>query len=84
MVLNLLYLYLLTLFSKYLILWKIKVTTILNYAPAVNDPISNELFKYTDYLIVNEVEASQLSGVEIKDLIEDVKRYFSDKAENYN
>ena len=37
------------------------MTTILNFAPATNE-LMNDLFCNTDYLILNEIEAEQLSG----------------------
>jgi len=39
----------------------------LNFAPAAKD-FSTELFSYTDYLILNEVEAEQLSHLECESL----------------
>ena len=41
------------------------MTTILNFAPAIATKDRN-LFNDVDYLILNEVEAHQLSGLEIK------------------
>ena len=41
--------------------------TILNFAPA-NDSADHSLFSNTDYLILNEVEAEQLSGLEVKSI----------------
>lgn len=43
----------------------------LNFAPATH-LVENDLFSNTDYLILNEVEASQLSNTEIKS-VEDAK-----------
>jgi sugar/nucleoside kinase (ribokinase family) len=48
-----------------------KVTTILNFAPAIQIP-SNEIFNYVDYLVLNEVEVAQLSQVEVNS-IDDAK-----------
>ncbi|CAF0838220.1 unnamed protein product [Brachionus calyciflorus] len=45
---------------------KYNVKTVLNFAPAVLDELDEKLFKYTDFLILNEVEVEQLSHVEIK------------------
>lgn len=42
-----------------------KITTILNSAPAVID-INPEIFTFTDYLILNEVEIEQLSDMTYK------------------
>lgn len=45
---------------------EIGATTILNPAPA--NPQTKMLLKYTDIITPNRVEASQLSGIEVKDL----------------
>lgn len=50
-----------------------KLTTLLNFAPAT-DIIENELFTNTDYLILNEVEASQLSKTSDIKNVEDAKK----------
>lgn len=44
------------------------VTTFLNFAPAIAD-LSDEFFKYSDIICLNESEASALSGVEVVDKI---------------
>jgi ribokinase len=41
--------------------------TILNAAPIPRDPLPDELFTHVDILIVNEVEASVLSGISVTD-----------------
>ena len=40
------------------------VTTILNFAPAIQ-PNDTDFFADVDYLILNEVEAQQLSGLDV-------------------
>lgn len=47
----------------------ILVITILNFAPAAKD-FNTELLSYTDYLILNEVEAEQLSHLPCQSLDE--------------
>ena len=42
------------------------VKTVLNFAPAATNEFDVSIFKYTDYLVLNEVEAEQLSKLEIK------------------
>ena len=39
----------------------------MNFAPATNT-FNKELFSFTDYLILNEVEIEQLSNVEVNDI----------------
>ena len=43
------------------------MTTILNFAPATNE-LRSDLFCNTDYLILNEIEAEQLSGHSVGDI----------------
>ncbi len=42
-----------------------QVLTILNFAPAITSA-DKRLFSNTDYLVLNEVEAEQLTGLEVK------------------
>lgn len=43
------------------------VQTILNFAPAI-EQFDKRVFKYVDYLILNEVECQELSQVKIKEI----------------
>lgn len=52
---------------------KHKVTTVLNFAPASVEKLNEKIFEHTDYLILNEIEISQLSKINVES-IEDVKK----------